>query len=1030
MQIVRFAVLLLPMLGCSIFGEDMLGVDVYPDRPVSRPLDCRKSTFESTAVRVAGGDVVQRAESFNHCSYGALNVDGENNLLWEFNVKPGQLDKVSLVLDEKSDFIRIRPESISFQVKNLGSSSVAFYGVVNELDWTPDSQDRFYSWHTGATEWVFPGETKTVRFGMDRLFPYGGCSPDREPVFPMSLKILLHQLEPDTDYKIALRGLTIHTRPSEEVAAEQAAVRVTQADNQQVIAYEVGITTNSEGWQHAYLEIRRDPEVFWRRDVTEQLKGQSAGTLHARMNLPPLLPKGAYELGLAVDGLRVAGSEAAVELGTERKPGFPSVALESHSGRPTIKINGSPFIWTGYASYEWQPGPLEDFGKAGVNLFLIPCNAGRHMHQISPPLMAEPGRLDFGPLEESILLSLSAQPDAKILLRISLALPPHLLQEFPESIARVRTPAGDLEWEETGTLVASYTSSEWKRQQAAVLRDLLAFIEKQPYADRVIGACLTAGATEEWFMYGINDKQYADYSPVNEAAFATWSKEKGFPYTRIPDPSQRVMDLQGFDVFPDNENSRAATAYAAFMGESAAESLLYFCRETKQATAGKLLTGTMYAYILQLAGEPRQHLANNLNMGDLVNAPEFDFFMGIPLWNYRHRIKTGYDSFVTAVSSANLHGKTFVNENDTFSWLHNGPWYKPYDRKDPLGAVTKVHQRVCGSDVIFGNQSEWFGLFASWHYDPEGGLMKAFEKINQIKIGSIDLDREPVEEIAFLIDDSSYNWTTPGTTLTEYQLPRFVYELARTGAPVGLYLLSDIDRLPEQIKLAVVPWAPAMSPETRKKLSVALRSGKRDFYLTGPIGLINTDPAVWAWDETSMREDFGLPICVINSDQPMTNDMQVTLSNGAEIKVSPQKIGWGFSGEKVPDGNPILTCPTLAWDGEGAFAQTPDGQRAVAGRKVVNGKSVIWSSVAIQAPRFLDELIEAAGIHRYVPRGFTVQAARGVVSVMASTGGTAEVDFGRAVVATDLFTGESRSGQKQKWNFEPGGTRLFKLEAE
>ena len=227
-----------------------------------------------------------------------------------------------------------------------------------------------------------------------------------------------------------------------------------------------------------------------------------------------------------------------------------------------------------------------------------------------------------------------------------------------------------------------------------------------------------------------------------------------------------------------------------------------------------------------------------------------------------------------------------------------------------------------------------------------------------------------------------------------------------------------------------MPWAPAMSPETRTKLATELRSGKRDIYLTGPIGLVNTDPAVWAWDEKSMREEFGLPICVINSTQPMTNDMQVTLLDGATTPFSPQKIGWGFSGEKVPDGNPILTCPTLAWDGEGAFARTPDGDRAVAGRRSVNGTSVAWSSVAIQEPRFLDELVEAAGVHRIVPRGFTVQAARGVVSVMASTGGVAEIDFGRAVVATDLFTGETRSGQKQKWNFEPGGTRLFKLEAE
>lgn len=998
---------------------DRLGVDIYPDRPVSRPAEYRKSTLESTCVKIGGGNVIERAGAFNRCEYGAYEEGGKNYLLWEFNVKPGRENLASLVFNEKSDLIRVHPESIAFEVRNLGRESVTFYGVLSEFDWTPDPKDKFYAWHTKETETVLPGETKTLRLALDKLFPYGGIVPPsgREPVFPLYLQLLFRELKPDTDYKMAMRGLTIHTAPSNKTRAENAAGEVQSKGKGQTISYKA-LIKNKGGWHRAYLEIRRNPEVFWRVDVSENLEKLSAGNLDTVFEIPPLLPVGAYELGLAVDGLRVPGSEVSVRLGSDARPGFPEVRLEPCTGRPTIKINGTPFIWAGYASYEWQPGQMEDFGKAGANLFVVPCNAGRHMHQISPPLVAEPGRLDFGPTEEAILLSLSAQPEAKILLRISLALPPHLVRQIPDSIVKVRTPQGDIDWEETGSLVASYTSQEWRKKQGDLMRELLSFIEKQPCADHIIGVCLTSGPTEEWYAYGANDGEaYSDYSPVNQSAFAAWAKEKGFANTKIPEPKERPFTFKESDIFPDDENGRAATAYAAFMAESSANALLSFCREVKAATHNRLLTGSMYAYLLQLAGEPRQHMACNLNMGALLDAPEFDFFMGVPLHNFR-KLVDGYDTFVTAVSSAQLHGKTYVNENDLFSWLHNGLWLTPYDPQDPRGAAIKMHQRVNASDVVNGNQSEWFGLFSNWHYDPDGRLLDAFRQINRIKIASVKLNREPCDEIAFLIDDTSYEWTTPGTRITDHQLPRFACALARTGAPLGLYLLSDIDRLPDRIKFAVVPWAPAMSPVTRKKLTAALRSGKRDLYLSGPIGLINTDTDTWRWDAQKMRTDFGLPIEVLGGTSEKnrkdgSHQMRITLPDGSSLTYDPK----------------VETNPRMVWEGEGTVGFHTNDGRGTFGLQMAQGKSLWWSSVTVNDEGLLGKLIERAGVHRYAPEGFTVQASTGVVSVTAPKAGTATVSFPKDVTATDLYTGDCQSGREQNWTFTNGQTRLFELKS-
>jgi hypothetical protein len=990
-----------------------LGINIYPDRPVSRPAEYRKSAFESTSVLIASGDVIRRAEAFHHLAYGSQRADEKNWLLWEFNLKPGNSGMASIAFIEKYDFIRVSPSAISFEVLNLSQHPVAFDAVLTEFDWRTKPEETFTSWQTGESESIGPGETRRVFLNTEEMVPSDPV--DRGPRFPMTFLIRVAQPRAEVDYKLALRDLTIHTPPARSVRVQGATATVAERGESDLIEYTTRVTQDTANWHSAYLEVRHGQKVFWRTDVASRLRDSDNGPVSVELEIPPLLPFGQYEVGLAVDGLRVAGSEVALDLGTTRQPGYPQVELRPHNGRPTVFVDGEPFLWNGYSSYEWQAGPIEDFGKLGVNLFMVPMNAGRHMHSITPPLVAEPGRLDFDPIQEGILLSLSAQPDAKIVLRISLAMPPHLLQKMPDSIVMARTPAGDIVWEETATMVGSFSSQDWRKAQAALMREVLDFVGNQPYADRVIGAVLTAGGTEEWFMYGSNQQlAVTDHSPVNAAAFAEWSRARGLPFREIPNPEERVPTDRSLAVFPDTPGGRAATAYASFMEDSLADALLYFCREAKDATEGRLLTGTMYAYLLQLAGDPRQNLSHSMNMSALLDAPEFDFFMGIPLLNYR-TLKDGYDTFVTAVASAHLHGKVYVNENDLFSWLHHHIWRTPHDPEDPRGGAISMHQRVTASDVVYGNQAEWFGLFAHWHYDHEGLLQEAFAEMNEIKFAALDLDRSPEEEIALLVDDSSYSWTAPRTRMTYHQLLRTVRALGRTGAPVGVYVLSDIDRLPERIKLAVIPWAPAMAPATRAKLKAALAAGERNYYLSGPIGIVDTDPAAWRWDDEKIAGDPGLPIRLRRDPTSAAGKIEIRLPGGLVTNHEfPVRSG----------------SPAMQWEGDGAFGFDQGDNTPIAGLLEVSGKYVWWSDLVIHDERFLLELIERSGVRRYAPPGFAIHAARGVVAVTAPETGEAAIDFGRPVRTIDLFSREFGQGQIQRWNFGVGQTRLFALQED
>ncbi len=49
------------------------------------------------------------------------------------------------------------------------------------------------------------------------------------------------------------------------------------------------------------------------------------------------------------------------------------------------------------------------------------------------------------------------------------------------------------------------------------------------------------------------------------------------------------------------------------------------------------------------------------------------------------------------------------------------------------------------------------------------------------------------------------------------------------------------------------------------------------------------------------------------------------------------------------------------------------------------------------------------------------------VSVKSGPEGGMEIDFGKNVIATDILTGEMKTGAKNIWNYEKGQTRLFVL---
>ena len=718
-----------------------------------------------------------------------------------------------------------------------------------------------------------------------------------------------------------------------------------------------------------------------------------------RAKTPWYLPDRKLTVGLVVDGYRAAGAApTSLLVANPSRPGFPLAERRDYHGRPTAFVNGKPLCWSSYSSYDFQPGNVTEFGRAGASVLTVPVSAGRHIHQIAAPTWIAPDRYDFSEVDERVCMSLQANPDGWLLLRASLALPVFWLQQHPEAIAKVRTPQGDVAWDETGTLAASLASAEWRQQQAACLRALIEHCARQPWASRVVGFMPTGEVTEEWFAWGCNDGAYADYSPANQAGFARWCEARGYPWRQVPEPA--AQQRLGCDYYPADDAGKQSAAYAQYNSDLTADVIAGFAKDIKQATGGRCLTGVFYAYLIQLTGEPRQHLAGQFALRRLLDCPDVDFLAGIPLHNFRD-LTNGYDLFSSATESVLRAGKLYFNENDLFSWLHHAIWHTLYDPADPRGAAISMHRRVLADDMVHGAEAGWFSLLCSWHHD--AGLMSEIGRQTALQSSGSNYDRTPAEEVAFVVDDTSFAWMPPETTLPRVLNVGVLYALGRTGAPVGVWYLRDLDRLPERIKLVVVAEATAAQPEDLAKLTRLLRQGGRTVVVIGAPGALN--PVTQKLDPAAPVAITGLPLRVEADGGPCA----ATLATGPAVCDQPR------------------LQPRCVGEGPG-WMRYSDGAAAGLERPLPNGGRLIWCGAPPRNSELTRGWMERAGVHCYAPLNFIVHASRGLVAITAAGAGAAELTWPRAVRVRDLFDGWTAEGARFTCPFAAGQTRLFAVE--
>lgn len=803
------------------------------------------------------------------------------------------------------------------------------------------------------------------------------------------------------------------------------------------------------------IELRRDDRAMWRLRLNDEQVNKlvRTGRVNVSGQLPKALPAGDYTVGLVAEGYRVTGAESVIKIVNEKRTVLPKVQIVERKGRQSISVNGEHLPWIGHASIHLHPGDTAAFAEADTH-FIIETAVGVGTVMSDEPTWNDLGDFDFSSLDQRVLMVLAKKPSAQLVIRPNVALPPRWMQQNESELARLRTPDGLEYIQEVHALSqVSFASQKWRAQQEENIRALVVHIREQPWAENVIGFWI-CGRPHEWF-FGGGLNAFEDYSEPNQEAFRQFAQTaKGLEGVnresiQIPTPAQRGAvkgsgggDLQpgqsatflgehggGLSFHPNNADGRLTAAYNTYDDHLTAEVILQFAAAIKEETDGRSIVGCHYGYLFVLPDTPSQGRSRMMSSIDtLIDSPHIDFIAGVIV--PKHWGLDSHDMYSMAIQSLRVRGKHYMVSNDHTFYLTPAvgkPWGDAvFDPRDVVRGDRYMQQRVIANAVMHGVSPHWFGLRPTWWAD-QPTLATITEMVDVFREGHA-YDATTQHEVALVIDHSSYPWLQDRSRFLRNDSYLLYRTLQRTGAALGTWLLTDIDRIPDRVKTVVVAFAAAPRAEDFKKLEALIEEGGRTIIVVGVPGLINHTTGKWEPERPARL--LGLPV-----------EVETRLEKSALVPHGKESVYWE---ERYDSSDPWvgMGIPPEGYFTERALAPTvrgimedvqllryEDGAGAYAKQRLPNNGRLIWISKApINSPLWRSWLREA-GVHCHAPLNYFVHSGKELLSVTAPADGIADIDFGKDVRVRDLFDADFNAGGRVvPIYFDRGQTRLMVLE--
>jgi hypothetical protein len=933
---------------------------------------------------------------FNRCTMEP-GVDGSDHVVWRFNTKQISYADVFLNVNVARPF-----ESLRLRVKNDGPAFrlSAKLREQSNAEWTPPAQQI-----------AADGPWTTIEFkGSD--FHVASWSSDSDEEFSLPsfmLAVIAFDVVPRTDYTLRIESVEIvYPDPPTIEIIDLHVPRHAKAGD--LFDFELTATLQAGAVPDRKSELRfvQDGSIRFAFPLTYEEPG--AWSIGERRRIKTTAKLGPYVWGGELELQLVLGETKAIVrdqggLGTitvdARKSLKSVVAVKRWRGAPTLFVNGKPHTGMMFTAYNAATKTFREFTEAGVDLFSFAGTPSESAYGLSRTSWVAPDQFDYSQFDERVMMVLEANPHAHLFPRLYLHAPTWWCDQHPDDLVTFDPGDGKpiLFLTNNKLRTPSWASDAWRRDTVYALERLIDHIESAPWADRCIGYHLSSGGTEEWFMWGSNENQWADYSPANTRKFREWLRrrylsEKGLQrawndpsvsFDTATIPLKTARQAASLGILRDPAREQQSIDYYQYTSWLVADTIRYFAKAVKERTHREKIVGAFYGYVLQLMHQRMQN-AGHLALQYLCDSPDIDFLCSPTSYAFRQLGGQGTSHYMSLLQSWQLHGKLWFSETDIRTSLtaagNLGDWGKP---ATIAGDILQQNKEIANA-LANGAAQWWFDVGGIRYDDPD--LMARISLLNDAAEKALTADRSPVDEIAVIVDPNSMNYVKVGEYDINNQLIlQQIPQLARIGAPVGYYALDDLDRLPPR-KMYV--FLTALAPTARQRELVEQLKGEgRVLVFVYAQGVYRDGK----WAPSAMEEFIGMQIEVQTEPtvlKVMTNGVLGAEATGLEYGLGHQTA-------------PVPVCV----DNEAEIiGQLRNGRVGLAWKQHRDWTSVFSAPPTLPA-QVLRALARKAGVHLYIDSYDVVWATRGVLALSVDRPGRRTLRLPTAANVTDLYETKS-----------------------
>lgn len=616
----------------------------------------------------------------------------------------------------------------------------------------------------------------------------------------------------------------------------------------------------------------------------------------------------------------------------------------------------------------------------------------------------------------------SAHPGGYYFLQIWLGPNREWTEANPDECITQQLPDGSLK----RLPLASVTSRPWREATRAMLIDRVRQIAQGPHGGRLAGVSINYLQTGEWF-YPETDA-FADYSPANLAAFRQWLRAKyikedalraawndaGISFDSVPIPTPDARQAGDWGPFRDPARHQAAIDFQVFQAESMADTIASFAAAVKEATNRRTLTGAYYGYTFELNHNGPRALAHSghLALARLLECPDIDLLYAPVSYFERARGMAGH--MHAPLNSIALHNKLAIAEEDMYTHLAQEPddrriapgWEQ---RTASLNETLDVVRRDFATMLTRGAGMWLFDLLSDgrWH---ETLLWQETTLLRRLAAEQRSVP--PFQpEVAFVADEQAVHYLHADTYPHLVQaLACWRSELDRIGTPVGYYLLSDLDNLPDRVKVVILPNAYRTDKKIKRAINRLFERGATVIFCYAP-GIIDDNQLA----VSNIALTTGIPIEHRTDTVPIAIRSELTPD---EILIEP--AGW----------NPRFVV-TGSGDVVARYTQTSEVSAAAVPMK--KGVSIYTATPRLPIG-LLREICRRAGVHLYRDTpGMTAVTGGNCLIVHTETGNPHTFSWPRPWKTIERLAPEGPSPRKTDiptdWidTLSPGTTAIYRI---